>query len=217
MIIGELILRTVITYLLILLIFRIMGKREIGELSVMDLVVFVMLAEIAVFLIEQPESPIWEAIVPMAVLLMVQWGSAYFSLKSRRFREWFDGKPSILIRNGKIDEREMKRQRYNFSDLLLQLREKGFQHIDDIDYAILEPSGKLSVFEKDENNHSHYAVVLIADGDVQYTGLKSIQKNKDWLMNEVKKRGFHSFSDVSLCTINTDGEISMDRNDEADQ
>ncbi|WP_082233726.1 DUF421 domain-containing protein [Halobacillus massiliensis] len=214
MVIGELVFRTLITYLLILLIFRVMGKREIGELSVMDLVVFIMLAEIAVFLIEKPGSSIWNAIVPMAVLLLVQWGSAYFSLKSKRFREWFDGKPTIIIKNGKIDEREMRKQRYNFSDLLIQLREKGYQHIDDIDYAILEPSGKLSVFEKDDNNGSNYAVVLIADGKIQYTGLKSIQKNKDWLMNEIKKQGFRSFSEVSLCTLNTEGELAIDRNNE---
>lgn len=206
--------RTILTYFAILLVFRIMGKREIGELSVMDLVVFVMLAEIAVFLIEKPESSILHAIVPMTVLLLIQVGSAWVSLKSQRFRNWFDGKPSVIIKHGMVDEHEMRRQRYNFSDLLLQLREHGIQRVDDVDYAILEPSGKLSVFEKNEDGGSDYNVILIADGKVQYSGLKTIRKNKDWLLNEVKKHGYRSFEQISLCTIDEDGEISMDENNQ---
>ncbi|MCP3025565.1 DUF421 domain-containing protein [Halobacillus sp. A5] len=210
----ELVIRTVITYLFILVIFRLMGKREIGELSVMDLVVFIMLAEIAIFLIEKPESSIWQAIIPMSVLLSIQWGSAILSLRSKKFRDWFDGKPSVLIRHGEIDEQEMRRQRYNFSDLLLQLREQEVQHLEDIDFAVLEPSGKLSVFKKKENGSSDYAVVLIEDGQVQYAGLKETKKTKDWLMNEIKKKGFETVEDISLCTINLSGEISMDEDDE---
>ncbi|ARI79159.1 hypothetical protein HM131_08910 [Halobacillus mangrovi] len=191
-----------------------MGKREIGELSVMDLVVFIMLAEIAVFLIEKPESPLWQAIVPMTILLIIQLGSAWISLKNQRFRNWFDGKPTVIIKHGKIDEYEMKRQRYNFNDLLLQLREHGIQQVDDVAYAILEPSGKLSVFEKNDDGGSDYAVVLIADGKVQYSGLKTIRKNKNWLLNEVRKQGFSSVEEISLCTINDEGELSMDKNNE---
>ncbi|WP_081866996.1 DUF421 domain-containing protein [Halobacillus karajensis] len=191
-----------------------MGKREIGELSVMDLVVFIMLAEIAVFLIEQPDKEIWKAVVPMGVLLAIQIGSAVISLKNQRFRNWFDGRPSIIIKHGKVDEHEMRKQRYNFNDLLLQLREHGIQQVGDVAYAILEPSGKLSVFERNDDGSSGYAVVLIADGEVQYSGLHTIRKNKQWLMNEVRKRGFHSLREVSLCTINEEGNIQMDKNNE---
>ncbi|MFC7320995.1 DUF421 domain-containing protein [Halobacillus campisalis] len=214
MVIFELIIRTVITYFFILIVFRLMGKREIGELSVMDLVVFIMLAEIAIFLIEKPEASLWQAVIPMAVLLLIQWGSALLSLKSKRFRDWFDGKPSILIRNGKIDEREMRRQRYNFSDLLMQLREQEVQDIKVIDFAILEPSGKLSVFKKGEDGSSDYAVVLIEDGHVQYNGLRSIEKSKEWLMNELKQKGYVDSSNISLCTVNSDGDLSIDEKNE---
>ncbi|MCA1009793.1 DUF421 domain-containing protein [Halobacillus halophilus] len=206
----SLILRTILTYLIILFVFRFMGKREIGELSVMDLVVFIMLAEIGVFLIEQPDSAIWKSVVPMAVLLIIQLGSAWISLKNQRFRTWFDGKPSVIIKHGKVDEYEMKRQRYNFNDLLIQLREHGIQQVNDVAYAILEPSGKLSVFEKDDQGHSSYAVVLVADGEIQYSGLKNIRKNKNWLLNELKKQGHESLDKVSLCTINEEGEVSID-------
>ncbi|MFQ3542657.1 DUF421 domain-containing protein [Halobacillus rhizosphaerae] len=214
MLLGPTIFRTILTYLLILLIFRIMGKREIGELSVMDLVVFIMLAEIAVFLIEKPKSSIWEALVPMLVLLIIQWGSAYASLKIPWFRSWFDGKPSVLIKHGKIDEGEMRKQRYNFNDLLLQLREHGIQQVNDVAYAILEPSGKLSIFEKNNDGSSDYAVILIADGKIQYSGLKTIRKNKTWLLNEVGKHGFQSVKEISLCSFNDQGELWFDRNNE---
>ncbi|WP_146812744.1 DUF421 domain-containing protein [Halobacillus faecis] len=214
LLVFSIIIRTLITYLIILFVFRFMGKREIGELSVMDLVVFIMLAEIAVFLIENPSEAIWKAIVPMAVLLAIQIGSAWISLKNQRFRNWFDGKPSIIIKHGKVDEKEMRRQRYNFNDLLLQLREHGIQQVGDVAYAILEPSGKLSVFETKDDGSSDYAVVLIADGEVQYSGLQTIRKNKQWLVNEVRKQGFHSFKEISLCTINDQGEVQIDQNNE---
>ncbi|SFJ17330.1 Uncharacterized membrane protein YcaP, DUF421 family [Halobacillus dabanensis] len=215
MLVLSIIFRTLFTYFIILLVFRFMGKREIGELSVMDLVVFIMLAEIAVFLIEQPDKALWKAIVPMFVLLTVQIVSALVSLKNQRFRNWFDGKPSVIIKHGKVDEHEMRKQRYNFNDLLLQLRENGIQQVGDVAYAILEPSGKLSVFEKKDDGSSDYAVVLIADGEVQYSGLRTIRKNKQWLINEVRKHGFESFDEVSLCTINDQGEVQIDENDES--
>lgn len=215
MLVLSIIFRTLFTYFIILLVFRFMGKREIGELSVMDLVVFIMLAEIAVFLIEQPDKALWKAIVPMLVLLTIQIVSAFVSLKNQRFRNWFDGKPSVIIKHGKVDEHEMRKQRYNFNDLLLQLRENGIQQVGDVAYAILEPSGKLSVFEKKDDGSSDYAVVLIADGEVQYSGLRNIRKNKQWLINEVRKQGFESFDEVSLCTINDQGEVQIDENDES--
>ncbi|UOQ93845.1 DUF421 domain-containing protein [Halobacillus shinanisalinarum] len=214
MFLGTIIVRTIITYLIILIVFRLMGKREIGELSVMDLVVFIIFGEIAVSVIEEPTSSMLNALVPIFILLLIQWGSAIFSLKSQRFRSWFDGRPSVLIKHGKIDEKEMRKQRYNFSDLLLQLREQGIQQVDRVAYAVLEPSGKLSVFEKERDGSSGYAVILIADGKVQYSGLKTIRKNKHWLMNEVKKRGYTSFEEISLCSINDKGELWLDEEDE---
>lgn len=180
----------------------------------MDLVVFVMLAEIAVFLIENTDAPFWHALVPMTILLLIQLFSAWFSLKNQTFRNWFDGRPSVIIKHGAVDEYEMRRQRYNFNDLLLQLREQGIQQVQDVEYAILEPSGKLSVFEKKEDGTSDYAVVLISDGHIEESGLDNIGKDKAWLLKEVKKQEFQSVEEVSLCTINDQGEIQMDKKDE---
>ncbi|WP_449343031.1 DUF421 domain-containing protein [Thalassobacillus hwangdonensis] len=209
--------RTIFTYFLILFVFRLMGKREIGELSILDLVVFVMLAEIAVFTIEQPDKSLVHAIVPMTVLLIIQRLSAFLSLKNQRFRDWFDGKPSIIVKGGKIDEEEMRKQRYNFNDLLTQLREKGVFSIKDVEYAILEPNGKLSVLEKDENSPDRsqgYSISLIADGLIQYDSLQRIKKNKSWLLNELKKKGYDSEKEISYCSMDETGDLYIDDKDQ---
>ncbi|MFG6114209.1 YetF domain-containing protein [Halobacillus sp. MO56] len=215
--VWTIIFRTLLTYLLILVILRIMGKREIGELSVLDLVVFVMLAEIAVFSIEEPDKSLVHALIPMTLLLLIQRLSAFLSLKSQNFREWFDGTPTFIIKHGKVDEYEMKKQRYNFNDLLIQLREKDIFSIQDVDYAILEPNGKLSVLQKDENDSDHssgYSAILIADGKIQYDSLKRVKKNKSWLLNELKKKGYESEKNISFCSLDEQGELFIDQKNE---
>lgn len=141
---------TVLMYFFIFLCMRIMGKREIGKLSVFDLTISIMIAEIAVFVIEDIKRPIYEGVVPMATLVLIQVLVAQFSLKSRKFRLMMDGKPSILISGGKLHRGEMRKQRYNIDDLLQQLRGQNIASPADVEFAILEPSGQLTVFEKDK-------------------------------------------------------------------
>ena len=112
---GELLVvagRTIFLYLLILVIFRLMGKREVGELSLMDLVIFVMIAEVASFAIDNPQRKLFESILPMILLLIIQLITSYWSLKSKKIRDLIDGDPSVIIRNGEIIESEMRKQRY---------------------------------------------------------------------------------------------------------
>lgn len=194
------ILRTLVVYVLIIIIFRLMGKREIGELSILDLVVFIMIAESAVMGIENIEKPLMETIVPMFLLMVIQILLATLSLKSKKLRELVDGKPSILIENGKINENEMKRQRYNFDDLLIQLREKNISNLADVEFAILEPSGKLSVFEKDHKKKSTLHLPLIVDGNVQERHLKILDKTNLWLRQQLKKLGYHNIKEISYCS-----------------
>ncbi|KWX76955.1 DUF421 domain-containing protein [Paenibacillus jilunlii] len=144
------ILMTVLMYIFIFLCMRIMGKREIGKLSVFDLTISIMIAEIAIFSIEDIERPIYDGLVPMATLVLIQVLVAQFSLKSRKLRLLIDGKPSILISNGKLHRGEMRKQRYNIDDLLLQLRGQNIDSPADVEFAILETSGQLTVIEKNK-------------------------------------------------------------------
>lgn len=196
-----------------------MGKREIGELSLLDIVVYIMIAELAVVTIEDLEIEYWFTLIPMAILLIIQRLTAFISLKSPLFRTYFEGKPSIIITNGKIDEHEMKKNRYNFTDLLQQLRENGTESINDVEFAILEPSGKLSVIEKKDDDKSVYpmsglVLPLIVDGKIQQDALKNIQRDEKWLRKILKEKGFPDFNEISFCSIDRNNEWYIDKKNE---
>lgn len=206
--------RTIILYLLILFLFRIMGKREIGELSLFDFVVFMMIAEMAAVSIENTNDPIMRTIVPMSLLMLIQILFAFISLKSKRFRELVDGRPSIIINNGKIDEGVMRKQQYNIDDLLMQLREKNIRNIADVEFAILETSGKLSILEKENKSKSGgFTIPLIIDGVIQEENLETINKTNLWLRQQLRQKGFLNTKDISFCSFQ-DGEFFIDLKDE---
>jgi uncharacterized membrane protein YcaP (DUF421 family) len=146
--IWPLILRTILTYFTVFIMLRLMGKREIGKLSIFDLVISIMIAEIAVLVVEDTNKPLLEGLVPMVTLVGIQILIAYITLKSLWFRRIIDGQPSIIINQGKIQRDEMKRQRYNLSDLMLQLRQNNITNVADVEFAILETTGKLTVVKK---------------------------------------------------------------------
>ncbi|MBU5355470.1 YetF domain-containing protein [Paenibacillus silvae] len=149
--VGPHIFRTILMYFLVYCAIRIMGKREIGKLSMFDLVVSIMLAEMAAFVIEDIKKPLSHGIAPMLTVIVMQVGMAYLGLKSRRLRLMIDGKPTVIISKGKLHRDEMKKQRYNLDDLLQQLREQNIDSIEDVDFALLETTGKLTVFPKDQS------------------------------------------------------------------
>lgn len=150
--VGAHIFRTMLMYFIVYASIRIMGKREIGKLSMFDLVVSIMLAEIAAFVIEDIDKPLFHGIVPMLTVLVVQIAIAFLSLKSRKLRLMIDGKPTVLISKGKLHRDEMRKQRYNLDDLLQQLREQNIDSIGEVDFAILETTGKLTVFPKGQSS-----------------------------------------------------------------
>jgi uncharacterized membrane protein YcaP (DUF421 family) len=210
--------RTLLYYVLILFIFRIMGKREIGELSILDLIVFVMIAEMAVVAIENPKKSIFETLVPMFLLMIVQITLANVSLKSKKFRDLVDGQPTVIINRGKIDEHAMRKQRYNFDDLMTQLREKDIRSIADVEFAILESSGSLSVIEKQMNSNGDpkdgdITIPVIIDGAIEEDNLKRINKTNLWLRQELKKLGYKDLKKISFCSYEN-GKFFVDIMDE---
>ena len=146
------IFRTLLMYFFIYFTIRIMGKREIGKLSLFDFVISIMIAELAVFVVEDMKEPLLDGILPMVTLVILQIIIAKISLKNRRLRLLFDGKPTVLISNGKIHRDAMKKQRYNLDDLMLQIRQKDIDNIADVEFAILETTGQLTVLSKDSKS-----------------------------------------------------------------
>ena len=164
----QVIFRTVFFYFFVLFCYRLMGKREIGQLGVIDLIVSILIAELIAISIENIEDSIFLTIVPIVMLVILEISLAFVSIKSRKVRTFFDGKPSLIICNGKVNYNEMVKQRYSLDNLLLSLRQKEIKNLDDIEYAFLEPNGKLSIFKYNVfKTPSAYPMPLILDGNIQ--------------------------------------------------
>lgn len=185
------IFKTFFLYFLIILVYRIMGKKEVGKLGIIDLIVSILIAELAAMSIENLDSSIMLSIVPIATLVLIQVILSFITLKSNSIRNLLDGKPVVIIKKGKLQFKNMSKIRYSLDDLLSQLREQQIKSIEEVDYAILENNGKLSVFE----NCSDYPLPLIVDGSVDYAVLKELNKNEKWLIDVLNKNKIN-LSDV---------------------
>ena len=179
-----LIFKTIFMYFFIIFVYRLMGKKEVGQLSIVDLIVSILIAELIALSIQEDSKSIFISVVPILVLVGVQMLISYITLKNDKLRYVIDGKPTIIIKNGKLNFTEMSKLRYSLDDLLTQLRLQGVKSIDKVKYAILENNGNLSVF----NDNSDYPLPLILDGVIDFNTLKEIKKDYNWLINNLKKR-----------------------------
>ena len=204
-------IRTVFFYFFIFLIYRIMGKRELGQLSIIDLIVSLLIAELTIISIENYKESILYSLVPIVILTLLQCILSYIGLKKPKFRIFLDGNPSVIIKNGKINYNEMLKQRYNLDDLLVQLRDKGYRSIEEVEYAILESSGTLSIFPY-ENGKSPLPLPIILDGDIQEDTIKHLKKDKKWVYNFLDKKNIN-IEDVFFAFYK-DKNIFIIRNDD---
>ena len=147
--IFQIIYKTILCYFFILFCLKIMGKREIGEISAFDIVVFFIISELFSLSLNEPEHSILRSIIPVSIIVLLQLVTALISLYVPKFRSLMEGKKSYLIYKGVIQQNEMKRQRYTIEDLMAQLRMKEIQTPQDVEYAILENNGELTIIKKD--------------------------------------------------------------------
>ncbi len=180
----SLILKTVFMYFFIIFVYRLMGKKEVGQLSIIDLIVSILIAELVALSIESSNKSILISVIPILVLVGVQILISYITLKNEKIRDIIDGKPTVIIKNGKLNFTEMSKIRYSLDDLLIQLRLQGVKSIEKVKYAVLENNGNLSVF----NDNSDYPLPLILDGVIDFTVLKEIKKDYNWLNSVLKSR-----------------------------
>ncbi|MBQ6908126.1 MAG: DUF421 domain-containing protein [Clostridia bacterium] len=145
-------LRTVILYILVIIGLRVMGKRQIGEMQPSELVVAIMISDLACIPMQETGIPLLSGIIPIFTLIIMEISLSQISLSSKKFRDILTGKPSMIIYNGKILKEEMRKIRFNFDDLNEQLRIKGYSSIKNIQYAILETNGQLSIIENEDND-----------------------------------------------------------------
>ena len=187
------IFRTTFFYFFILIAYRIMGKREVGQLGIIDLIISILIAELAAMSIENHKESIFLTIVPITILVIIEVVLAFISVKSKKLKITLEGKPVLLICNGKINYKELIRQRYTMDDLLVSLRQQSIKSIDEVEYAILEANGKLSVFKYNLFKiKSSFPMPLILDGKIQTKTLEYLHKDINWINKELFKNNLTS-------------------------
>lgn len=218
----EQIYRTVFVYFLVLLVVRLMGKREVGQLSPFDFVVAIIIAELAAIPMEVSDMPLWSGVLPLLILALLEIIMSYATLLSRPLRCIICGGPQVIIKNGRLLRKEMRKARYNLDDLIGQLREKGIVNIDDVEFAVLETSGRLSVILKSQyrpvtpqdlglpTNYEGLPTVLVMDGTVLKRNLNELELSENWLCEQLGKRGLNP-DKVLLATLGTDGRLFVNK------
>ncbi len=194
-------LRAIFLYIVVLIVMRLMGKREIGQMQPFELAISIMIADLAATPMAETGIPISNGIVPILGLLVMHLVISTLNIKSTKAREIICGKPSILIYRGKIDEKTLRKERFTINELEERLRDNNIFNIGDVDYAILETSGQVTVIPKpnkrntipeDFNIEPEYEGIsydLVVDGKVMYKNLEKIGKNYKWLERQSEKFG----------------------------
>ena len=213
MLLFKILFRTLFFYLFIVFSYKIMGKREIGQLGVIDLIVSILIAEMVAISIENTNKTIMHTIAPISLLVILEVSLAFISLKSRKVRNIFNSHPSVIILNGKVNYKEMVKQRYSLDDLLLQLRQKDIRSIEEVEYAILEANGKLSVFKYGFLKIKRdLPLPLVVDGNIQYKALKYLDKDKNWLVSNLKNQNIE-LDDIFYAFYNKNKFYVIKQND----
>lgn len=215
-------LRTILIYLLLLCAMRLMGKRQIGELEVTDLVITLLLSDIATQPIVDPENPLSHAVIPIITLLATEVTLSLLLSRFPRLKNLGSARPNVLIRDGKIDQRELDRLRISTDELISELRQKDITDVGEVAYAILEQNGKISVIprarcqpptceelgrEVEECGIMH---ILISRGVINRYNMRQLGIDEAWLHRHLRRRHL-SVKDVFLMTINDGGEIYLAR------
>lgn len=212
--------RTIIIYILLSVVLRLLGKRQVGELEVSELVSTLILSELAALPIDDPDIPLLYALIPISLILSLEIAVTFLKNKFQFFKRIFETRPSFLIERGCIRQDELQKLRISVDELLGELRLQGYGDPADIYYAILEQNGQLSVIPRKEKTaplcedlslklkEDGMAHPLIIDGVIYKDSLCRVNKSKTWLINACKKKGYE-IKDVFLCTMNDAGEMHI--------
>jgi uncharacterized membrane protein YcaP (DUF421 family) len=211
--------RALILYVIIVVAMRLMGKQQIGQLQPFELVLALLVADLAAVPMQDKSIPLVDGLMPILALLLTQVTISYLNMRSQKIREFVCGVPSVLIENGKILEKELRSNRYSVNDLLEQLRNKDIFNIGDVEWAILETNGQLSVIPKSQKRpvcpadlqiptkYEGFSAILIIDGDVSHNALRKINLDEKWLETELRKFGVERTKDVFFAGLDSQGNL----------
>ena len=212
-------IRTALLYGLVVIIMRLMGKRQIGELQPFELVIAIMISDLASLPMQDTRIPLLHGIIPIITMLMLQILLSEIQLKSEKVRKIIDGTPSILIRRGKINIKQLKNQRMSINDLMVGLRLQGYLNIDDVEYAILETDGQISIIPKEpysplvkqdlniNSKQSELPICVIMDGKINNRNLDEANKTMSWLKNRMEENNISDEKEVFIAFTNSRGDF----------
>lgn len=204
----HLVWKSILLYLYILFIYRMMGKRELGKLAMSDFIITILMAECAVFSIIEEQRSILISLIPITTLAFLQMIISFLSMKSDKFRKIIDGTPSVIIKNGKLLFSTMSKLRYTLDDLVTSLREQGIKSVEEVNYAVLENNGKLSIFPKE----LEYPLPIILDGVIQKNTLEEIGKDEIWIGRILRQKKVE-LKDVFYAFYTTQKTFIITKND----
>lgn len=221
-----LVIRTVILYLTVIIALRIMGKRQLGELQPSELVVAIMISDLASVPMQSIDIPLLAGIIPVFTLIVAEVIMSFISMKSKIFRKILSGSPSVVIYKGEIIKKELSRLRFNIDDLVEELRLNGYHNIADVDTAIVETSGKLSIIPKDKARGATVEdlniknpkadglpFVIVTDGSFNNNEVKRSGKNEAELKKLLQKNGAKKLSQILVASLDRSGEIFIQLKD----
>ncbi len=213
--------RALVLYTIVVVVMRIMGKRQIGQLQPFELVIAILISELAAVPMQNTGIPLINGIIPIITLLIVQLLMSYLSIKSIHARAIICGRPTILIEKGHICESALQKELYTLNDLLEQLRINNYSNISDVEYAILETNGQISVIPKsqkrpltpeDMNIKTKYeglSIDVIIDGRILSTNLEIAGKSRQWLLDELHSRHFNGPAEIFYACVVPGGELYL--------
>ncbi len=210
-------MRSLILYLAILIALRAMGKGEVAEMNCFDLVIIILIADVASIPMGDNSIPIIYGIASITGLTLMQTFISYISLKNRKISLFISGSPTILINKGKIDYKQLKKERISIDELLEQLRISGYFNITDVQYAILEADGDLSVLPSPSYNSppsktfKHLPTSVILDGVLIEDSLSALNKNMHWLLGVLNAHHIKNIEDVLLCIIDENDKVFVQK------
>ncbi len=216
-------IRTLIIYILLIAVMRFLGKRQIGEMQISELVTTFLLSDLAAQPLVSVGVPLSYAIVPIVTLVCLEVFFSFLPTKVGFLKKLLDSRPSIIIGKGKIDRREMVRMRMSMEDLLCELQLAGYASVEEIDYAVLEPNGKLAFFPADAEKPltkgdfaagapsppATLAHPVIIDGKIMDYAMRDAAKDKKWLFSALKKSKINDVSEVFLMTVDDAGKTKI--------
>jgi len=212
-------LRATFTYLYLLILTKIMGQREIGKLGLFDFIISVTMGSVSAGVLSNSQTALRNILITVGTLALWQIVISYISLKSGKIRRVVEEEPIILVQNGQLLENAMKKTRVNIDDLMSLLRQKNYFNLHQIEFAVLEPNGKISVLPKSQNRpitpldlnistkYEGYPSMLIQDGNILTENLKLINLDEKWLMNQLQNNNISDAKEILVAMLDTRGQL----------